>query len=146
MEIGYLAPPVATNLFIASALFKKPFGQVSRAVLPGLALTCAGLMLFLFVPTCSKGLVNLTEGKPVWQSFPWDGTAVKGAEHTGLDLEKAAKEANAEAAAHKEALNELGDKYYEKTPDARPAPDADPAAPDATPEEKLDDVLEGVNL
>jgi C4-dicarboxylate transporter DctM subunit len=79
MEIGYLAPPVATNLFVASALFKKPFGQVSRAVLPGLTLTIAAMMLFIFVPTCSKGLPNYEatgDVREVWEPFPWDGKRV----------------------------------------------------------------------
>ena len=74
MEIGYLMPPVATNLFVASAVFKKPFGQVSRAVLPTLGITCAALLLFMYVPTCSKGLPNLASGREVWEPFPWDGT------------------------------------------------------------------------
>ncbi|HUH01984.1 MAG TPA: TRAP transporter large permease [Kofleriaceae bacterium] len=73
MEIGYLMPPVATNLFVAAAVFKKPFGQVARAVLPTLGMTCAALVLFMYVPTCSLGLVNLTRGEPVWSAFPWDG-------------------------------------------------------------------------
>ncbi len=74
MEIGYLMPPVATNLFVASAVFKKPFGQVSRAVMPSLGITCAALLLFMYVPSCSKGLVNWSRGQEVWESFPWDGT------------------------------------------------------------------------
>lgn len=79
MEIGYLMPPVATNLFVAAALFKKPFGQVSRAVLPGLALTTGAMMLFIFVPTCSKGLPNWEASgdiREVWEPFPWDGKRV----------------------------------------------------------------------
>lgn len=73
MEIGYLMPPVATNLFVAAAVFKKPFGQVARAVLPTLGMTCAALVLFMYVPTCSLGLVNLTRGEEIWSPFPWDG-------------------------------------------------------------------------
>jgi C4-dicarboxylate transporter DctM subunit len=73
MEIGYLMPPVATNLFVAAAVFRKPFGQVSWAVLPTLGITCLALVLFMYVPTCAKGLVNLKEGVAVWESFPWDG-------------------------------------------------------------------------
>ncbi len=73
MEIGYLMPPVATNLFVAAATFKKPFGQVTRAVLPTLGITIAALVLFMYVPTCSKGLVNIQRGVAVWESFPWDG-------------------------------------------------------------------------
>lgn len=73
MEIGYLAPPVATNLFVASAIFKKPFGQVSRAVMPTLALTCAALLLIIYLPTLSLGLVNWRDDKPIYAAFPWAG-------------------------------------------------------------------------
>jgi len=73
MEIGYLMPPVATNLFVAAAVFKKPFGQVSRAVMPTLGLTIAALVLFMYVPTCSKGIVNWKADVAIWEPFPWDG-------------------------------------------------------------------------
>jgi C4-dicarboxylate transporter DctM subunit len=72
MEIGYLMPPVATNLFVAAAVFKKPFGQVAKAVVPTLTMTIAALALFMYVPTCSMGLVNINEGKDeIWHPFPW---------------------------------------------------------------------------
>lgn len=77
MEIGYLMPPVATNLFVAAAVFKKPFGQVARAVVPTLLMTIAALILFMYVPTCSKGLVNFSRGEAIWEPFPWDGKPVK---------------------------------------------------------------------
>jgi C4-dicarboxylate transporter DctM subunit len=71
MEIGYLMPPVATNLFVASALFKKPFGQVTRAVFPTLGLTCLALLLIMYVPTISVAAVNWSQGKPAYSPFPW---------------------------------------------------------------------------
>ncbi|MCK6545985.1 TRAP transporter large permease subunit [Myxococcota bacterium] len=73
MEIGYLAPPVATNLFVASAIFRKPFGFVSKAVLPTLGLTIVALGIIIYVPTVSLAALNLRDGKPLWSSFPWDG-------------------------------------------------------------------------
>jgi C4-dicarboxylate transporter, DctM subunit len=73
MEIGYLAPPVATNLFVASAIFKKPFAQVARAVLKPLALTCAALLLIIYIPTISLGAVNWRDDKPIYVAFPWSG-------------------------------------------------------------------------
>lgn len=73
MEIGYLMPPVATNLFVAAAVFKKPFGQVTRAVLPTLAITCVALVAVMYVPTISKAAVNWKRNKPIIQAFPWDG-------------------------------------------------------------------------
>jgi C4-dicarboxylate transporter DctM subunit len=73
MEIGYLMPPVATNLFVASAVFNKPFGYVTKAVLPTLAMTCLALGVFMYVPTLSLALVNPGKGKPAIVAFPWDG-------------------------------------------------------------------------
>jgi hypothetical protein len=73
MEIGYLMPPVATNLFVSSAVFKKPFGQVVRAVLPTLGITLAALVVIMYVPTISKAAVNWKVGAPIAESFPWDG-------------------------------------------------------------------------
>ncbi|MBK9036920.1 MAG: TRAP transporter large permease [Myxococcales bacterium] len=130
MEIGYLAPPVATNLFVASALFKKPFGQVSRAILPGLALTTAALFVFMFVPTFSKGLVNLSRGTGFYESFPWDGTPTHAAATGGnrVDLGALSDEAKAEADKAKAELNKMGDEYYfggQDDPGALPTEDDD---------------------
>ena len=71
MEIGYLMPPVATNLFVASAVFRKPFGQVTRAVLPTLGLTCVALLILMYVPTLSKAVINLKRGQPIVEHFPF---------------------------------------------------------------------------
>ena len=56
MEIGYLMPPVATNLFVAAAVFKKPFGQVTRAIFPTLGITCVSNS----GPHCSEVLATVT--------------------------------------------------------------------------------------
>lgn len=95
MEIGYLAPPVATNLFVAAALFKKPFGQVCRAILPGLTLTCVALFVFMYVPTCSKGLINFKRDQPIYEPFPWDGEPASQVSESApsLDLGKLAEDA-----------------------------------------------------
>jgi C4-dicarboxylate transporter DctM subunit len=69
MEIGYLAPPIATNLFVASSIFRRPFGQVTRAVMPTLGILCAGLLLITFVPTLSVGPVNALAGRDFAQPF-----------------------------------------------------------------------------
>lgn len=124
MEIGYLAPPVATNLFVASALFKKPFGQVCRAIMPGLGITCAALLVFIYVPTLSKGLVNIKRDQPVWESFPWDGVASEQAQQAGpsYDLDELSREASDEAldeATGDGGLNtQTDDEYYfDRDPD-----------------------------
>jgi len=109
MEIGYLAPPVATNLFVAAAVFKKPFGQVCRAVMPTLGVTCAALVLFMYVPTCSTGLVSVKNGTKVWKSFPWDG---HGARRGGPTMEELTREAIEKAEQGEDLNKESNDDYY----------------------------------
>ena len=149
MEIGYLAPPVATNLFVASALFKKPFGQVSRAVMPGLGLTTAALVLFMFVPTCSKGLVNLNRGVSFYESFPWDGHRQHAAgEPDRADLGALSEAAGAKAAAEADQLNQMGDAVYFIDAGVAPANDGDggPADGDAGTDDNGGVDLNGVQL
>ena len=125
MEIGYLAPPVATNLFVAAALFKKPFGQVARAVMPGLALTTAALVLFVFVPTCSKGLVNAQRGVAVWEPFPWEGkphVGLAAGDQRGTDLGTISDTVTEKANQEQQDLNQQTDDQYYFKPDAAPAP------------------------
>jgi C4-dicarboxylate transporter, DctM subunit len=153
MEIGYLAPPVATNLFVAAALFKKPFGQVSRAVLPGLALTTVALVLFMFVPTCSKGLANLEDhgAAGVWEPFPWDGERVvwlvddgDGKQNIGDITDKAAEDALAD-----DEIDELDDDAYYGTPTPVVPEDGDAGVPDdagAGDDDDDDDDYGGVQL
>lgn len=71
MEIGYLAPPVATNLFVAAAIFRRPFAEVAKAILPTLGIICAALVVIMYVPTISKGPLNLREGRDFYEPFPW---------------------------------------------------------------------------
>ncbi len=75
MEIGYLAPPVATNLFVAAALFRQPFVEVAKAIIPTLTIICVALIVLIFVPTLSLGPLALREGREPWSTFPWDGKA-----------------------------------------------------------------------
>jgi hypothetical protein len=39
----------------------------------------------MFVPTCSKGLINVQRGVDIWEPFPWDGTPHKGLAETGAN-------------------------------------------------------------
>ncbi|MFN7143641.1 MAG: TRAP transporter large permease, partial [Myxococcota bacterium] len=75
MEIGYIAPPVATNLFVAAAIFRQPFMDVAKAIVPTLLIICAALGVIMYVPTISKGPLNLREGRAFYEPFPWDGKA-----------------------------------------------------------------------
>jgi C4-dicarboxylate transporter DctM subunit len=76
MEIGYIAPPVATNLFVASAIFRQPFAEVARAIIPTLGIICAALVVLMYLPVFSTGPLHWREGQPIYTSFPWDGKAV----------------------------------------------------------------------
>ncbi|MDP2307233.1 MAG: TRAP transporter large permease [Pseudomonadota bacterium] len=73
MEIGYIAPPVATNLFVAAAIFRQPFIDVAKAIVPTLCIICAALVVIMYVPSISTGPLNLREGRAFYESFPWDG-------------------------------------------------------------------------
>jgi hypothetical protein len=69
MEIGYLAPPIATNLFVAASIFRKPFGLVTRAVLPTLAILCVGLLVITYLPTITVGPVYALRGQSFLRPF-----------------------------------------------------------------------------
>jgi C4-dicarboxylate transporter DctM subunit len=69
MEIGYVAPPIATNLFVSAQLFQRPFAQVVRSVMPTLGILVVGLILVTYVPTLSIGPVYAMKGKGFYQPF-----------------------------------------------------------------------------
>jgi C4-dicarboxylate transporter DctM subunit len=106
MEIGYLAPPVATNLFVAAAIFRQPFAEVARAVMPTLGIICAALAVLIYVPTLSLGPLALRDGRTVWVDFPWEPPPVAAEpppEATGdpgrpLTMEEMMKKAREQAA------------------------------------------------
>ena len=64
LEIGYMIPPLALNLFLASSTFRKPLPQIYRAVLPFLLLLLAVLLLITYVPDVSLALTKLM-GSPL---------------------------------------------------------------------------------
>jgi C4-dicarboxylate transporter DctM subunit len=71
LEIGYLTPPIGLNLFVSCTLFKKPFGQVVRSVLPFTVVMLGGLLLITYVPTVSLGIGGLFDAeKPFYVPFP----------------------------------------------------------------------------
>lgn len=51
LEIGYLTPPVGINLFVASAAFRQPLGDVIRAAIVPALMLLGGLMVITFWPT-----------------------------------------------------------------------------------------------
>jgi C4-dicarboxylate transporter, DctM subunit len=131
MEIGYLMPPVATNLFVAAAVFRKPFGQVTRAVLPTLAITCLALGIVMYVPTLSKAAVNWKKGKPVYQAFPWDGKPAPAAGPSAVEGGATAPEADEKSPLEK--LRAKNKDWLEDEDEEQPAADAGPKAAPAPP-------------
>lgn len=126
MEIGYIAPPVATNLFVAAAIFRQPFSEVAKAIVPTLGIICAALVVLIYVPTLSLGPLNLREGRPIVATFPWEGKvetpvdeavgeAVPAGEEKPRTIEEMMKEMKARQAAEAAA-----------TPEVAPAPEAPP--------------------
>jgi len=76
LEIGYLTPPIGINLFVASAAFGKPMGQVIKSVLPFIVLMFVGLGVVTYVPTVSLGAVNvLLRDEPMYEALPEARTA-----------------------------------------------------------------------
>jgi C4-dicarboxylate transporter DctM subunit len=129
MEIGYLAPPVATNLFVSAAVFKKPFGQVVRAVMPTLGITIAALIAIMYLPTISKAAVNWRDDKAIVEAFPWDGRPAHGGDEGGPGGSPPADDLGAlTAAAMEEASHDAGPeaKPGGQTADPDPDPDKDP--------------------
>jgi tripartite ATP-independent transporter DctM subunit len=59
LELGFLTPPVGMNLFLASSRFKRPFGEVARAVLPLLLVQFVGVLLITYVPWLTTWLPDL---------------------------------------------------------------------------------------
>ena len=71
LEIGYLTPPIGINLFVASSVFKRPMGEVSRSVLPFIGLMVIGLLLVTYVPSIAMGPVNvMMRDKGFYEPFP----------------------------------------------------------------------------
>lgn len=145
MEIGYIAPPVATNLFVAAAIFRQPFTEVARSIVPTLAIICGALVVLMYVPTLSLGPLNLREGRPVWVEFPWEGVPTTGpaagdaAEAPGepLTLEELMKKAQAAPAEPAEerplTLEELMKKAQEQAAQEAATPEAAPPTDEAAP-------------
>lgn len=59
LEIGYMIPPLALNIFIASIRFEAPLPKIYRAVGPFLVLLIAMLMVITYVPDLSLGLLKI---------------------------------------------------------------------------------------
>ena len=58
LEIGFLTPPLGLNLIVAMTAFRENFLEISRAVLPFIALILVVLMVVTFVPETAMFFVK----------------------------------------------------------------------------------------
>ncbi len=58
LSIGMLTPPIGTNIFVASSVFKKSFGEVVKGIAPFIFILLAALAVITYYPTLSLLLVN----------------------------------------------------------------------------------------
>ncbi len=58
LQIGYVMPPVAINVLVASAVFRESFGTVCRAVMPFIALMLLVLVVTIAFPKLSLYFVG----------------------------------------------------------------------------------------
>ncbi|HEX9800102.1 MAG TPA: TRAP transporter large permease subunit [Thermoanaerobaculia bacterium] len=58
LELGFLTPPVGVNLFLASYRFERPILEITRSVLPWLALRAAVVLLVTYVPFLTLALLE----------------------------------------------------------------------------------------
>ena len=56
LELGFLTPPVGMNLFLASYRFNKPMSEVTRSILPMLAVRLVCVLLITYIPFLSTAL------------------------------------------------------------------------------------------
>jgi len=136
MEIGYLAPPVATNLFVAAAIFRQPFVEVAKAIMPTLSIICGALLILIYVPSISLAPLHARDGGALWVDFPWNGK-VEVAPEPGLvpvDGAAAPDAAQPDAQPRAMSMEEMMKKAQEAAAKAEAQPEAaqpDAAQPDA---------------
>lgn len=58
LSIGMLTPPIGTNLFVASSIFKRSFGEVVRSVAPFILILLIALAIITYYPSLSLFFVN----------------------------------------------------------------------------------------
>lgn len=58
LELGFLTPPVGVNLFLASYRFERPMLEITRAVLPWLALRAVGVLIITYLPFLTLALLE----------------------------------------------------------------------------------------
>jgi C4-dicarboxylate transporter DctM subunit len=61
LSIGMLTPPIGTNIFVASSIFKKSFGEVVKSIAPFILLLLAALAVITYFPALSLYFVNFVK-------------------------------------------------------------------------------------
>ncbi len=61
LQLGYLTPPIGLNLFVAAALFKKPFGTITKATVPFWIAMLIGVVTVTYFEPLSLGLIPKKE-------------------------------------------------------------------------------------
>ena len=59
LELGFLTPLVGINIFLASYRFKRPVLEVCRAVLPFMAILAIGVLVIMYIPWLTTGLLTM---------------------------------------------------------------------------------------
>lgn len=58
LSIGMLTPPIGTNIFVASSIFKRSFGEVVRSVAPFILIFLIALAIITYYPSLSLFFVH----------------------------------------------------------------------------------------
>lgn len=61
--LGMFTPPFGLNLFVGMGVFKRPFGEVARAVVPFIVLSIIAILLVTYIPQIAMWLPNRAYGR-----------------------------------------------------------------------------------
>lgn len=61
LAIGFVTPPLGVNLFVASTVGKVPFESIAKAMIPILLTMIAALLIIIYFPPLSTGIVDLID-------------------------------------------------------------------------------------
>ena len=59
LAIGFVTPPIGTNLFVANSLTQIPITRIAKHALPFIAMFLLALMMITYIPQITMFLPNL---------------------------------------------------------------------------------------
>lgn len=59
LAIGFVTPPVAGNLFVASGMTGIPMEQIAKKAMPLIAAMFVALLIVTYIPATSTGILTL---------------------------------------------------------------------------------------